>query len=327
MGVSVAAGGTPGAPGNRGLAGDRGGELLHVAVVEDHEVTRLGFVQALARDRRLRVVADTPTVRQLLESGAEYEVCLADLVGVGSEAEFSDLVRRTDVVVCTAAEQWRALVAPWVRGARAVHGKRVGPTTLADAVWDARHRPFELKPHLASALADALDECGLSVSPDFAQLLALTARGRRVAAVRQQLAMSDDRYLAELERLRTLCAAAGLGDLDFVSLPLASPQPSPVATPAGPEDWAAQVTAAERRTLEYCADGFTDHEIAAETGLSYHTVVTQIRHAMDRFGIQSKHADLRLIFAMYVCARHSRPEALLRRLKAAGAQSPPRSRP
>ncbi|MBL7490464.1 DNA-binding response regulator [Frankia sp. AgB1.9] len=313
MAVSATAGG------DGGLDGDH--EILQVAVVEDHEVTRLGFVQALARDRRLRVVADAPSVRQLLESGAEYEVCLADLVGVGTEAEFLELVRRTDVVVCTAAEQWRALVAPWVQGARAVYGKKVGPVTLADAVWDARHRPFELKPHLASALTDAVRECGLKVSPEFGQLLALTARGRRVAAVRQQLAISDDRYLTELERLRKLCSNAGLGELDFISLPLTGPQASPPA-PQAPEDWAALVTTAERRTLEYCADGFTEHEIATETGLSYHTVVTQIRHAMDRFGIQTKHADLRLIFAMYVCSRHSRPEVLLRRLKAAGAEAP-----
>lgn len=317
MAVSLTAGG------DGAVDGDH--EILHVAVVEDHEVTRLGFVQALARDRRLRVVADAPSVRQLLESGAEYEVCLADLVGVGTEQELLELVRRTDVVVCTAAEQWRALVAPWVRGARAVYGKKVGPVTLADAVWDARHRPLELKPHLASALTDAVNECDLTVPPDFGELLTLTARGRRVGAVRQQLEMSEDRYLAELERLRTLCSDAGLGDLDFVSLPLAGPQPAAPAPPL-PEDWAALVTAAERRTLEYYADGFTEHEIAVETGLSYHTVVTQIRHAMDRFGIQSKHADLRLIFAMYVCSRHSRPEALLRRLKAAGAAAPPRQR-
>ncbi|MBO3674886.1 response regulator transcription factor [Streptomyces sp. NEAU-YJ-81] len=302
------------------------GQPLQVAVVEDHEMTRRGLVAALNADPRLTVVSEVDSVEQLEVSGAEYDVCVADMMGVGTAEQFADLVRRSDVVVCTAAEQWRQRVAPWVCGAKAVFGKTVGAAVLANAVWDARHHPHWLKPHLASALETAVRECGLSVPPYFADLLGRTARGGRVAWILEELEVSEKRYGEDLRDFRRQCARAGLGQLTLLdALYMASSAPqAPAHEPVVFSSWAAGLSEGQIRALEWYADGYSYEETAAQLDVKVSTVRTQIDRAMTACGIISKPADVRMMFAMYVCSRHTKPDLLLRRLTALGAHPPRR---
>ncbi|WP_432010430.1 sigma factor-like helix-turn-helix DNA-binding protein [Streptomyces cucumeris] len=309
-----------------GTAEHGGGPPLQVAVVEDHEMTRRGLVAALDADPRLTVVSDVPSVERLTVSGAEYDVCVADLRGVGTAERFTELVRRSDVVVCTASEQWRQRVAPWVCGARAVFGKTVSAVVLANAVWDARHHPHWLKPHLASALEAAVRECGLTVEPYLADVLARTARGGRVAWILDELDVTEERYREDLHLLRTRCAAAGLGRLTLPDVPdpAAPGQPATAHEPVVFSSWAAGLSDGMVRALEWYADGYSYEETAAQLDVKVSTVRTQIERAMTVCGIRSKPADVRMMFAMYVCSRHSKPDLLLRRLSALGAHPPRR---
>ncbi|MGW2326408.1 sigma factor-like helix-turn-helix DNA-binding protein [Streptomyces sp. NPDC001700] len=307
-------------------SGRGSGQPLQVAVVEDHEMTRRGLVAALNADPRLTVVSAVDSVEGLDISGAEYDVCVADLMGVGTAEQFADLVRRSDVVVCTAAEQWRQRVAPWVCGARAVFGKTVGAAVLANAVWDARHHPHWLKPHLASALETAVRECGLTIPSYLAELLARTARGTRVAWILEELDVADSRYREDLELFRMQCARTGLGQLTLLdTLYMASSAEQPPAhQPVVFSHWAAGLSEGQVRALEWYADGYSYEETAAQLDVKVSTVRTQIDRAMTACGISSKPADIRMMFAMYVCSRHTKPDQLLRRLTALGAHAPRR---
>ncbi|NUS89503.1 MAG: response regulator transcription factor [Streptomyces sp.] len=299
---------------------------LQVAVVEDHEMTRRGLVDALNDDPRLTVVSEVDSVRKLRISGAEYDVCVADLMGVATAEEFAELVRRSDVVVCTAAEQWRQRVAPWVCGAKAVFGKTVGPAVLANAVWDARHHPHWLKPHLASALETAVRECGLTLPPYLAEVLFKTARGGRVPWILEELEVEEDQYRKDLSDFQQQCVQAGLGQLtllDALYMAASAEQGAP-REPVVFSDWAAGLSEGQVRVLEWYADGYSYEETAAALNVKVSTVKTQIDRAMTACGISSKPADVRMIFAMYVCSRHTNPDLLLRRLNALGAHPPGR---
>ncbi|MGW3122936.1 helix-turn-helix transcriptional regulator [Streptomyces sp. NPDC001107] len=312
----------------RGEPGSESRPPVHVVVVEDHEVTRGGLVAALKRDRRLKVVGQMGSLGELADSGAEYDVCVTDLMGIGTLEQFTDLVQRADVVVCTAAEGWDHRVAAWVLGARAVFGKTVGPVSLADAVWDARHHPHLIKPHLATALESAVGAHRLPVDPDLAVVLSRTARGERAASAMEATGMSYERYRTVLEDLRRRCDAVGLGKLDLLDNGYLArpPQGHAGGSMASSSDWAAHLTTGQLQILELHADGYSLKEVSDQLGIRISTVLTQVKRAMEHFGITTRAAEPRLLFAMYVCSRHPHPELLLRRLKSEGFY-PPTGRP
>jgi DNA-binding NarL/FixJ family response regulator len=294
------------------------GQVLSVAIVDDHELTGQGAAEVLRNDPagRFRVVAVVRRIADLAPSvtGASYDVCVLDLVGVGSASQIERLLKTRQVVVCTASEDWQVRVAAWVRGARAVLGKDVSGPPLAEAVWDAVHVPHDVKPQLAQALLDAVDAGALPLTVRHHAILNDLASGMPRSHVMEAAGLSMDGLADEIHRIRELCVRAGL---DRLSVPAAT-VPGPADTGSA-GDWPSilfrRLTPREREILELYADGSTDEEIAGQLGVRPLTVRNHIARALLRCDIHRSDRETRLWFALAVTGRHRFPERILRRIE------------
>jgi hypothetical protein len=90
-------------------------QALSVAIVDGHGITGHGAADVLRNDPagRFLVVAVVPRIADLAPgvTGAAYDVCVLDLVGVGSVREIERLLETRQVVVCTASGDWQVRVA------------------------------------------------------------------------------------------------------------------------------------------------------------------------------------------------------------------------
>jgi DNA-binding NarL/FixJ family response regulator len=292
-------------------------QALSVAIVDGHGNSGHGAADVLRDDPagRFLVVAVVRRIADLAPSvtGAAYDVCVLDLVGVGSVREIERLLETRQVVVCTASGDWQVRVAAWARGAHAVLGQDVSGPPLAEAVWDAAHVPEDIKPQLAHALLAAADAGALPVTVRQRAMLSDIAGGLPRAQVMEAAGLSQEGLGDEITRIRQLCVRAGL---DRLRLPAAA-----VPVPAGPAacDWPAslarKLTPREREVLELYADGRTDTEIAGQLGVRPLTVRNHMARALLRCDIHCSDRETRLWFALAVTGRHRFPERLQRRIE------------
>ena len=303
--------------------------VLSVVIVDDHEITGRGAADVLRSDPagRFRVAAVLRRIADLAPSvtGASYDVCVLDLVGVGSTEEIERLLKTRTVVVCTASDAWPVRVAAWVRGARAVLGKDVYGSPLAEAVWDAVHVPQDVKPQLAQALLDAVDAGALPLTVRHHAILNDLANGMPRGQVMEAAGLSPEGLADEIVRIRELSARAGL---DQLRLPGPAVSATPVSAAAGnASDWLSalyrSLTPREREILELYADGNTDKEIAGLLGIRPLTVRNHMAQALLRCDIHRSDRETRMWFALAVTGRHRFPERILRRIEALRGQEWP----
>jgi DNA-binding NarL/FixJ family response regulator len=297
--------------------------VLSVAIVDDHEIAGRGAADVLRNDPagRFRVVAVVRRITDLAPqvTGAAYDVCVLDLVGVGSPEQIERLLQTRRVVVCTASEDWEVRVCAWARGACAVLGKDVYGSPLAEAVWDAAHVPQDVQPQLAQALMDAVDAGVLPLTVRHHAILNDIASGTPRRQVMEAAGLSAEGLADEISRIRELCVRAGL---DRLKLPAAAVPGSADAQSAG--DWLSalyrSLTPREREILELYADGSTDREIAGRLGIRPLTVRNHMAQALLRCDIHRSDRETRLWFALGVTGRHRYPERILRRIEVLRAQ-------
>ena len=298
-------------------------QALSVAIVDGHGNSAHGAADVLRNDPagRFLVVAVVRRIADLAPgvTGAAYDVCVLDLVGVGSVPEIERLLETRQVVVCTASGDWQVRVAAWARGAHAVLGQDVSGPPLAEAVWDAAHVPEDIKPQLAHALLEAADAGALPLTVRQRAMLSDIAGGLPRAQVMEAAGLSQEGLGDEITRIRQLCVRAGL---DRLRLPAAAvPVPAGPAGQAGPVacDWPAslsrKLTPREREVLELYADGSTDEEIAGRLGVRPLTVRNHMARALLRCDIHRSDRETRLWFALAVTGRHRFPERLQRRIE------------
>jgi DNA-binding NarL/FixJ family response regulator len=299
-------------------------QVLSVVIIDDHEITGCGAADVLRSDPagRFRVLAVVRRIADLAPgvTGASYDVCVLDLVGVGSAEEIERLLRTRPVVVCTASDAWPVRVAAWVLGARAVLGKDVYGSPFAEAVWDAVHVPQDVKPQLARALLEAVDAGALPLTVRHHAILNDLASGIPRGQVTEAAGLSAEGLAEEIIRIRELCVRAGLNQL---RLP-AQAAPGAVAT-ARACDWLSvlyrSLTPREREVLELYADGTTDKEIADMLGIRPLTVRNHMAQALLRCDIHRSDRETRMWFALAVTGRHRFPERILRRIEALREQN------
>jgi DNA-binding NarL/FixJ family response regulator len=297
--------------------------VLSVVIIDDHEITGRGAADVLRGDAagRFRVTAVVRRIADLAPgvTGASYDVCVLDLVGVGPAREIERLLKTRPVVVCTASEAWPVRVAAWACGARAVLGKDVYGSPLAEAVWDAVHVPRDVKPQLAQALLDAVDAGALPLTVRHHAILNDIASGMPRRQVMAAAGLSAEGLADEIVRIRELCVRQGL---DQLILPVAEvPGVTGRAAEAGAAgDWLSvlyrSLTPREREILELYADGSTDKEISGMLGIRPLTVRNHMAQALLRCDIHRSDRETRLWFALAVTGRHRFPERVLRRIEA-----------
>jgi DNA-binding NarL/FixJ family response regulator len=293
-------------------------EQLAVVVVDDHWITGQGAADVLRNDPggRFLVTAVVSRIADLAPAvtGAQYDVCVLDLVGVGSAGQVERMLKTRPSVVCTASEDWRVRVAAWSLGARAVLGKDVHGPPLAEAVWDAVHVPYDVKPQLAQALLDAVEASLLPLSVRQRAILADLASGVPRGQVIQDAGLTTAEFMQEVVRIRHRCTQAGL---DRLSLP-ASALPDAADAPAADElsVLSSRLTAREREILELYADGSTDADIARLLGIQPLTVRNHMVQALLRCDIHQSDRETRLWFALAMTGRHRFPDRIGRRITA-----------
>ena len=281
----------------------------------------------LSADSRLRVTGVTGTISELRASGLPFDACIVTLAGIGDAQQVTGLMREVPVVVRAAVEPWQAAVMAWTWGARAVLGLNAGAVPVADAICEAVAHPSAIQAQLARALLDAAEDRGLEVPGYLMALLNQVSRGRNARRVLATLGVSDDAYDKDLEALRESLRREGLGTLEMPGTSGARQSRGPVAPRGAVPPEAARLSDGERDVLELYANGYSYPEIAVRLRVSAYTVKSRVLKAMEKFEIPDGHADIRLLFALYVCGLHRQPELLRRRLDAVRAQSRQRESP
>ncbi|HEX4830962.1 MAG TPA: sigma factor-like helix-turn-helix DNA-binding protein [Trebonia sp.] len=290
---------------------------VDVAIVDAVDVARKGLEIILAADPRLRVAGGAATVAELRAAGLAFDACVLDLPGASDPREAAWLLAELPVVVRTAAGHWRYPVAAWACGARAVLGANAGQVALADAVCDAADGAPALSASLARALLEAIEERGLRPPGYLVSLLEQAARGRTVRRALAALGVPAPDCAAGLEELRAGLRGEGLAVLAAGDPP--GPEQATAERAVPPE--AARLSAGERDVLELYAGGYSYPEIAARLRVSAYTVKSRVLKAMEKLEVPDGHADIRLLFALYVSGSHRQPELLRRRLDAIRAQA------
>jgi DNA-binding NarL/FixJ family response regulator len=294
---------------------------IDVVIVDVYDAARRGLEMILSADPRLRVTGGVGTITELRAVGLPFDACVVALAGIGDARQVTRLMREVPVVVRGAVEPWRGAVMAWTCGARAVLGLNAGAVPLADAVCEAVAYPSAIQAQLAQALLDAAEDRALEVPGYLLSLLGQVSRGRNARRVLAALDVTGDAYDKDLETLRESLRREGFGALE-VPGPFGTSQPREPSEPGGavpPE--AARLSDGERDVLELYASGYSYPEIAVRLRVSAYTVKSRVLKAMEKFEIPDGHADIRLVFALYVSGLHRQPELLRRRLDAVRAQS------
>jgi DNA-binding CsgD family transcriptional regulator len=169
-------------------------------------------------------------------------------------------------------------------------------------------------------LLEAVEDRALDVPGYLMTLLDQVSRGRNARRVLATLGVAGDAYDKDLQALRESLRREGFGTLEAGD-PAGTGRPRGPAAPRSPvPPEAARLSDGERDVLELYASGYSYPEIAVRLRVSAYTVKSRVLKAMEKFEIPDGHADIRLLFALYVCGLHRQPELLRRRLDAVRAQ-------
>jgi DNA-binding CsgD family transcriptional regulator len=261
------------------------------------------------------------TISELRTSGLPFDACIVALAGIGDAQQVTGLMREVPVVVRAVVEPWQVAAMAWTCGARAVLGMNAGAVPLADAVCEAVAHPSAIQAQLARALLDAAEDRAVEVPGYLMTLLDQVSRGRNARRMLDALGVAGDAYDKDLQTLRESLRREGFGALEIPDPPGTSQSRGPVAHRGAVPPEAARLSDGERDVLELYASGYSYPEIAVRLRVSAYTVKSRVLKAMEKFEIPDGHADIRLIFALYVSGLHRQPEQLRRRLDAVRAQS------
>ncbi|BDZ48214.1 DNA-binding response regulator [Frondihabitans sucicola] len=187
--------------------------VLRVALVEDHEIVAVGFAELLREYPDIRVVAVTPTVRELDLTATPVDLVVLDLrLGDGSSA--TDNIRslldaEVDVLILTAAEDPHAIRAAAKAGALGIVRKSQPVEELVEAIRDAASGATVAGLDWAAAIdGDAgLADAGLSARER--EILALYASGEKAQSVAYLTNLSKSTVANYVSRIRAKYANAG----------------------------------------------------------------------------------------------------------------------
>lgn len=135
--------------------------MLKIAIVDDHELLRVGVARAIDAVAEWRVVYSVGSVDELLALELDdVDLVVLDLITPGAATGLSAIEllrdRQLDVVVLTALEVAHVEAEALRRGALAVVGKGEGPNRLRDAITSVCGGPPAGGVHLTPRELDVL---------------------------------------------------------------------------------------------------------------------------------------------------------------------------
>ncbi|WP_328439988.1 response regulator transcription factor [Nocardia puris] len=184
-----------------------------IGVVEDHRVTIAGLRQILAGEADLEIVADAPSVAELLAVTDQLDLVILDLRLPDGSSPIANVerLRRAGIeaLVFTSGDEPYLVRAAARAGVLGVVRKSERDDVVAAAVRSAaRGEPTPTMDWAAAIDSDdKLADVGLS--PRQREVLALYASGEPAARVARLAGLSEDTVNAYLSRIRQKYAEAG----------------------------------------------------------------------------------------------------------------------
>lgn len=165
--------------------------MLRIAVVDDHELLRVGVTRAVAAVEGWQVMHSLGSVDELLASDLEdVDLVVLDMVTPGSVAGMVAIdalrARDVEVVVLTALDVGHIEADALARGALAVVGKGEGPDRLREVIRAATGLPVQPGVRLTQREREVLD---------------CVRRGYRNAEIARELSISLSAVKRHLERI------------------------------------------------------------------------------------------------------------------------------
>ncbi|MFT4122585.1 MAG: response regulator transcription factor [Microbacteriaceae bacterium] len=186
---------------------------LRVALVDDHEIVRVGIAELLAAHPSVRVVASTSTVSELFALDARPQLVVLDLrLSDGSTPGENVAAIRDhglDALVLTGGDDPRLVRSAARAGVLGVIRKAAPASEIVEALLRAGSGETVATTDWAAALDADTDFADARLSTRERQILALYASGEKAQAVASKTGLSRDTVSNYISRIRVKYANVG----------------------------------------------------------------------------------------------------------------------
>lgn len=186
---------------------------LRIALVDDHEIVRVGIAELLAPHPSVNVVSSTATVRELFASDADPELVVLDLrLSDGSTpGENVSTIREhgLDTLVLTGGDDPRLVRSAARAGVLGVIRKASPASEIIDALLRAGAGETIATTDWAAALDADVELADARLSAREREILALYASGEKAQAVAYKTGLSRDTVANYISRIRVKYANVG----------------------------------------------------------------------------------------------------------------------
>jgi DNA-binding NarL/FixJ family response regulator len=186
---------------------------LRVALIDDHEIVRVGIAELLASQPSIDVVASVSTVAELFALGARPDLVVLDLrLSDGSTPGDNVATIREhglDTLVLTGGDDPRLVRSAARAGVLGVIRKAAPASELVDALLRAGAGETVATTDWAAALDADSELADAKLSAREREILALYASGEKAQAVAYQTGLSRDTVANYISRIRVKYANVG----------------------------------------------------------------------------------------------------------------------
>lgn len=186
---------------------------LRVALVDDHEIVRVGIAELLAAQPSIEVVASVSTVAELFALAAKPDLVVLDLrLADGSTPGDNVATIREhglDTLILTGGDDPRLVRSAARAGVLGVIRKAAPASELVDALLRAGSGETIATTDWAAALDADSELADAKLSAREREILALYASGEKAQAVAYQTGLSRDTVANYISRIRVKYANVG----------------------------------------------------------------------------------------------------------------------
>jgi DNA-binding NarL/FixJ family response regulator len=187
--------------------------LLRVALIDDHEIVRVGIAELLAREEKITVVASVSTVADLLALDAQPHLVVLDLRLADGSAPGDNVVALRaaghDSLVLTGGDDPRLVRSAARAGVLGVIRKAAPASEFVDAVLRAGSGETIATTDWAAALDADTELADAKLSAREREILALYASGEKAQSVAYKTGLSRDTVANYISRIRVKYANVG----------------------------------------------------------------------------------------------------------------------
>jgi DNA-binding NarL/FixJ family response regulator len=186
---------------------------LRVALIDDHEIVRVGIAELLAQQPTIEVVASTSTVAELMALDVDLDLVVLDLRLADGSTPGDNVAairqRGLDTLVLTGGDDPRLVRSAARAGVLGVIRKAAPASEIVDALLRAGSGETIATTDWAAALDADSDLADAKLSAREREILALYASGEKAQSVAYQTGLSRDTVANYISRIRVKYANVG----------------------------------------------------------------------------------------------------------------------